>query len=76
MTCFLLHMMEDPDRDAYRDRALLDVVGLMPRFYCAKCAPIRPLPASEAIRCTQVEEPCWKPPDQICPDQPAGGPSS
>jgi len=60
MTCYLLHIMEDPDRDAYRDPELKDVVGLMPRFYCAQCEPLAPLLASEAVKCIRRAAPCWR----------------
>jgi hypothetical protein len=68
VTCYLLHIMEDPDRDAYRDGDLRDVVGLMPRFFCAQCQPLRPLLASDAVRCMRRSAPCWKPADLICAD--------
>lgn len=71
MTCYLLHIMEDPDRDAYRDPDLKDVVGLMPRFFCAQCEPLKPLLASESVKCMRRNAPCWKPPGTICDDAPA-----
>ena len=61
MTCYLLHIMEDPDRDAYRDPDLKDVVGLLPKFFCARCQPLDPLVVSEAMRCLRRDAPCWKP---------------
>jgi hypothetical protein len=54
VTCYLLHIMEDPDREAYRDADLKDVVGLMPRFFC-------PLVASQSVKCMRRNAPCWKP---------------
>jgi hypothetical protein len=66
VTCYLLHIMEDPDRDAYRDPDLKDVVGQMPKFYCAHCQPLKQLLASEATRCLERDAPCWKPVDRIC----------
>jgi len=81
VACYLLHIMEDPDRDAYRDPDLKDVVGLMPRFFCAQCNPLKPLLASEAVKCMRRSAPCWKPPGTLCDDTPpqspgdAGGPS-
>ena len=80
MTCYLLHIMEDPDRDAYRDPDLKDVVGLMPRFFCAQCEPLKPLLASESVKCMRRNAPCWKPAGTICDDNPVqsrppGGPS-
>lgn len=76
MTCFLLHIMEEPDRDAYRDPDLQDLVGLMPRFFCAKRQPILQLAPSEALRCMRAAGPCWKPDDAICGDQEPSDPSS
>jgi hypothetical protein len=70
VTCYLLHIMEDPDRDAYRDPDLKDAVGLMPRFFCAQCDPLNPLLASEAVKCMRRDAPCWKPPGKICPPAP------
>jgi hypothetical protein len=68
VTCYLLHIMEDPDRDAYRDADLKDVIGLMPRFFCAQCQPLHPLVASEAVRCMRRSAPCWKPAGRVCSD--------
>jgi hypothetical protein len=70
VTCYLLHIMEDPDRDAYRDPDLKDVVGLMPRFFCAQCQPLSPLVASDAVRCMRRSAPCWKPTDHASADEP------
>jgi hypothetical protein len=61
VTCYLLHIMEDPDRDAYRDTELKDVVGLMPRFFCAQCQPLKPLLSSQAVKCMRRNAPCWRP---------------
>jgi hypothetical protein len=66
VTCYLLHIMEDPDRDAYRDADLKDVVGLMPRFFCAQCQPLRPLLSSQAVKCMRRNAPCWRPADDRC----------
>jgi hypothetical protein len=66
VTCYLLHIMEDPDRDAYRDPDLKDVVGHMPKFYCAHCQPLKQLLPSDATRCLERDAPCWKPADRIC----------
>jgi hypothetical protein len=71
VTCYLLHIMEDPDREAYRDQDLKDVVGLMPRFFCAQCQPLHPLLASEAVKCMRRNAPCWKPANQICAENEA-----
>lgn len=72
MTCYLLHIMEDPDRDAYRDAALKDVVGLMPRLFCAQCQPLRPLLSSEAVKCMRRNAPCWRPADERCAEDGPG----
>lgn len=61
MPCYLLHMIEEPDRDAYSDPDVKDLVGLPPRFYCAGSTPVVALPLSEASRCLDREGPCWKP---------------
>jgi hypothetical protein len=78
MTCYLLHIMEDPDRDAYRDPDLKDVVGLLPRFFCAQCQPLCPLLPSEALRCMRRNAPCWKRPEDAgkpaAPTEPPAGP--
>jgi hypothetical protein len=66
MTCYLLHIMEDPDREAYRDPDLRDIVGLMPKFFCAHCDPVKQILPSEAVRCIRAGGPCWKPADRIC----------
>jgi hypothetical protein len=76
VTCYLLHIMEDPDRDAYRDPDLKDVVGLMPRFFCAQCQPLAALLASDAVKCMRRSAPCWKPADRICTDAPSSEPSA
>lgn len=61
MTCRLLHILESPDRDPYRDPELKDLVGAMPQFYCASFTPVKPLVASQASRCMTRDEPCWNP---------------
>ncbi len=66
MPCTLLHVMEQPDEDPYGDPGVKDVVGKLPRFFCAYCSPLKRLPPHEAIKCLEVHEPCWKPPDPIC----------
>lgn len=68
MTCYLLHIMEDPDREAYRDPDLKDVVGLLPKFFCASCQPLEPLVVSEAMRCIRRAAPCWKPSAEDAPE--------
>jgi molybdenum cofactor biosynthesis enzyme MoaA len=61
VTCYLLHVMQEPDREAYDDPDLKDVVGSMPKTFCTRCAPILPLRAGEMVRCLGRSEPCWKP---------------
>lgn len=66
MPCYLLHMMEMPDRAAYDDADLKDLVGEWPQLYCAYCNPPRHLRPAEATRCLELEAPCWKPAHRIC----------
>lgn len=66
MPCRLLHVIEQPDPDPYRDPELKDVVGAFPSFYCANCTPLRPLLPGETVKCLERAEPCWKRPDRIC----------
>lgn len=60
MSCYLLHMIEMPEQDPYRDPDLKDLVGEFPRLFCAQCSPPLPLTASESARCLDREAPCWK----------------
>lgn len=66
MPCRLLHVIEQPDPDPYADPDLKDVVGHFPSFYCTACTPLKPLKASEVVKCLARMEPCWKPADRIC----------
>lgn len=66
MPCYLLHMVEIPDAQAYRDENLKDMVGQLPQLFCAYCNPPRQLEASESARCLDRDAPCWKPTDDIC----------
>lgn len=66
MTCYLLHMIELPDRAPYADADLKDVIGEMPQLFCAHCTPPRPLMPSESARCLDRDAPCWKPAETIC----------
>lgn len=66
MSCYLLHVLEHPDPDPYRDEDLKDLVGSSPSFYCAHCQPLRHLAFGEAVKCIGREAPCWKPADRIC----------
>jgi hypothetical protein len=61
MACYLLHVVEQPDEDPYADQDVKDVVGQMPRFYCACFDPIERLVPSAATRCLARETPCWNP---------------
>ena len=61
MACYLLHVVEQPDEDPYTDPDVKDVVGQMPRFYCACFDPIERLLPSAATRCLARETPCWNP---------------
>ena len=65
MTCYLLHIMQEPDREAYEDPDLKDVVGFMPKFFCARCNPIKRLRPGEAVKCLNCDGPCWKPAEQM-----------
>lgn len=66
MPCYLLHMIEAPDRGAYADPDLKDLVGEWPQLFCAYCNPPRPLKPSESARCLDRDAPCWKPVHRIC----------
>ncbi len=66
MPCYLLHMMELPEGDPYRDTDLKDLVGKFPQLYCAQCSPPQHLQPSEAARCLDRSVPCWKPTDAVC----------
>jgi hypothetical protein len=61
MACYLLHVVDQPDEDPYADADVKDVVGQMPRFYCACFDPIERLVPSAATRCLARETPCWNP---------------
>ncbi len=66
MPCRLLHVIEQPDPNAYVDPDLKDTVGPFPSFFCAYCNPVRPLRPGESVKCLGRDEPCWKPTDRIC----------
>lgn len=70
MTCNLLHMIEMPDSTPYADPDLKDLVGQIPRLFCAYCTPPLPLAPSESARCLDRESPCWKPAGTICEKRP------
>lgn len=61
MPCYLLHTVEQPDEDPYADPDVKDVVGSLPRFYCAQCQPLQPLRPGEAVKCLDRDAPCWQP---------------
>lgn len=69
MTCYLLHMIEVPDRRPYADADLKDIVGQLPQLFCAYCTPPKPLPPSQSARCLDRESPCWKPTASICDEE-------
>ncbi len=66
MPCRMLHTIEEPDRDAYTDPEMKDVVGDFPRFFCAQCTPLRTLKPSETVLCLDRDEPCWNPEVLAC----------
>ena len=66
MTCYLLHIVEQPDPNPYEDADLKDLVGSFPRFYCAQCSPPKNLKPGETVKCLDRKGPCWKPSDRIC----------
>jgi hypothetical protein len=66
MPCYLLHMIEAPDPEAYDDPDLKDLVGQWPKLFCAHCNPPRPLPPASSMRCLDRDAPCWKPANRIC----------
>ena len=66
MPCYLLHMVEMPAGRPYDDPDLKDLVGDMPRLFCAHCTPPRELHPGESVRCLDRDAPCWKPADHIC----------
>lgn len=69
MTCYLLHIVEQPEPSPYDDPELKDLVGSYPRLFCTQCQPPAPLKPSESIRCLDRDEPCWRPPgSSACPD--------
>jgi hypothetical protein len=70
MACHLLHVIEQPDDDPYADPDVKDVVGLMPRFYCACFDPVRKLEPSAGVRCISREAPCWNPDWTACAQRP------
>ncbi|MDO8987686.1 MAG: hypothetical protein Q7V14_05640 [Coriobacteriia bacterium] len=67
MPCYLLHIIEQPDPNAYADAELKDVVGQFPRCFCTQCTPPTPLRAGEVVKCLELSNPCWKPTGQTCP---------
>lgn len=60
MPCYLLHMVEQPDTSAYEDADLKDLVGDLPRLFCALETPPRALRAGESVRCFECSQPCWE----------------
>ncbi|MCE5203650.1 MAG: hypothetical protein LLG24_05530 [Actinomycetia bacterium] len=68
MSCYLLHVLETPDEEPYRDPEVKDIIGRIPQFFCTHCQPIKRLPPSAGFKCLRREAPCWKPADRICAD--------
>jgi hypothetical protein len=64
VSCYLLHVVEEPDPAPYEDQDLKDVVGHLPKFYCTGCTPPRRVKPSEAVKCLDRAAPCWKPVDR------------
>ena len=60
MPCYLLHMIEAPNRRPYADPGVRDVVGDFPRLFCAQMTPPSELQPSESARCFQRDTPCWR----------------
>jgi len=54
-------MVEQPDPRPYDDPDLKDLVGSLPRFFCASQTPPRPLRPTEAVRCLGYPVPCRTP---------------
>lgn len=66
MSCYLLHMIEMPEQNPYKDPNLKDLVGEFPRLFCAQCAPPLALSPSDSARCLDRDAPCWKVPGPPC----------
>ena len=66
MSCSLLHILEQPEPRPYDDPDLKDLVGSLPRFFCASCTPPRSILPGEAVRCLDREAPCWMSPGSSC----------
>ena len=60
VACTLLHMIERPAARPYDDPDLKDLVGALPRLFCAQNQPALELRAGEAVRCVSRDHPCWK----------------
>ncbi len=59
MPCYLLHILEQQDAQAYEDPDVKDIVGALPQFFCTHCQPIRRLIPSDAMKCIGRDAPCW-----------------
>jgi hypothetical protein len=53
-------MIERPAARPYDDPDLKDLVGALPRLFCAQDQPACELRAGEAVRCVAREHPCWR----------------
>jgi len=59
MSCPLLHTVEQPDPRPYDDPDLKDLVGSLPRFFCASQMPPRPLRPTEGVALPRLRVSCW-----------------
>jgi hypothetical protein len=53
-------MIEQPMAKPYDDPDLKDLVGDMPRLFCASAQPPCELRPGESVRCFDRTVPCWK----------------
>ena len=65
MTCYLLHVLHEPDAEPYADPDVKDVVGQLPKFFCTRHAPILKLSPSESVWCIDRGVSCWKQTQQV-----------
>ena len=63
MPCYLLHMIEAPNRTPYAAPEMKDLVGQYPRLFCAQHTPPEELAPGDSVRCLQCEAPCWRVPE-------------
>lgn len=53
-------MIEQPASTPYDDPDLKDLVGDLPRLFCAFSQPACELRPGESVRCFDRTSPCWK----------------